>query len=80
MWPFSNEHGRADRVIVVAQKAEVHTQVANQVAKHAFADRGGVSYGCRHQLGGGGGDQIVQRAWHSLTLAGFPTRDAVLAA
>ena len=38
--PFSDEHGRVDRVVIVTQKAEVYVEVANQVGKHPFTDRG----------------------------------------
>lgn len=62
--PLGDEDRRADRVVVVAQEAEVHAQVANQVAEHPLADRGRVRRRRRHQFGGSGGDQVVQRARH----------------
>lgn len=62
--PLRDQHRGADRVIVVAKKAEVHAQFVNQVAEHPLTDRGGVSrVGC-HQLCGRTGDEVVQRARH----------------
>ena len=48
-----------DRVIVVTQEAEVHAEFAYHIADYLLTDRGVVGRGCRHQLGGRLGHQIV---------------------
>jgi len=32
-----------DRVVIVAQEAEVHAEVVNQIADHQFTDRGRIT-------------------------------------
>ena len=53
-----------DVVVVVPQEAEVDTEMADQLAEHALADRRGGSRIHRHQFGRDGGDDFVQVTSH----------------
>ncbi len=62
--PFCDQPRGVNLVIVVAQEADVHLEVVNQVRQYPLTHLGRVGGTRRHQLGGDGGHDQFQAAWH----------------